>query len=66
MFLRLTTTSEDGTAARDRVPREELVDAAGPHRRDDIAGVLDAFTAERLVTQAAVDVEISHDALLAA
>jgi hypothetical protein len=66
MFLRLTTTSEDGTAARDRVPREELLDAAGPHRRDDIAGVLDAFTAERLITQAAADVEISHDALLTA
>jgi WD40 repeat protein len=66
VFLRLTTTSDDGTAARDRVPRAELLNAAGPGRRDDVAGVLDAFTAERLITQAAADVEISHDALLTA
>jgi WD40 repeat protein len=66
VFLRLTTTSDDGTTARDRVPREELLKAAGPGRDGDVAGVLDAFTAERLITQAAASVEISHDALLTA
>jgi WD40 repeat protein len=66
VFLRLTTTGDDGTTARDRVPREELLKAAGPGRDGDVAGVLIAFTAERLITQAAASVEISHDALLTA
>jgi WD40 repeat protein len=66
VFLRLTTTGDDGTVARDRVPRDELLKAAGPGRDGDVAGVLDAFTGARLITQAAEDVEVSHDALLTA
>jgi len=66
MFLRLTATSEDGTPVRDRVSRDELLGVAGHRRHDDVAEVLAAFTAERLITQAPVDVEISHDALLTA
>ena len=66
VFLRLTTASDDGAPVRDRVPHEELLGAAGADRRDDVAGVLTAFTAERLVTQASASVEISHDALLTA
>ncbi|HUN36768.1 MAG TPA: AAA family ATPase [Trebonia sp.] len=65
VFLRLAIVGDEGTTARDRVPREELLAVAGPGRRHDVALVLDAFTKERLITQGATDVEISHDALLA-
>jgi hypothetical protein len=66
VFLQLTATSEDGTLVRDRVPREDLFAVAGPDNQGDVVSVLVAFTAERLVTQAAENVEISHDALLTA
>lgn len=66
VFLRLVTTSDEGTLARDRVPRDELLAVAGPGRQGDVARLLDAFTRERLTTQAAANVEISHDALLTA
>jgi WD40 repeat protein len=66
VFTRLVSTSGDGadTAARARVA--DLTAAPGRGRAADVAAVLEAFAARRLLTLAAGTVEISHEILLTA
>jgi WD40 repeat protein/transcriptional regulator with XRE-family HTH domain len=66
VFLRLTVTSPDGVDSADRVTRAELVEGKSAAEAQDVAEVLEAFAAERLLTLAVGTVEISHEALLTA
>ncbi|MEV0418629.1 nSTAND1 domain-containing NTPase [Streptosporangium canum] len=66
IFLRLATTGSDGTDTADRVPRAALTDGQAPEHVCEVAAVLEAFAAERLLTLAAGTVEISHEVLLRA
>ncbi|MEU8252363.1 WD40 repeat domain-containing protein, partial [Nonomuraea sp. NPDC048916] len=66
IFLRLATTGSDGTDTADRVPRAALTDSQAPEHVREVATVLEAFAAERLLTLAADTVEISHEVLLRA
>src|SRR5215469_7322102 len=66
VFLRLTATSGDGVDTADRATRAELTDGKGAAEAADVAAVLEAFTAERLLTLSADTVEISHEVLLTA
>ena len=66
MFLRLTATSPDGTDTADRATRAELTEGRSPAEAKDVAAVLEAFAAERLLTLAADAVELSHEVLLTA
>jgi len=66
VFLRLTATSSDGVDSADRVTRAELTAGKSPAEAQDVEAVLEAFTAERLLTLAAGTVELSHEVLLTA
>ena len=66
VFLRLTATSSDGVDIADRATRAELTEGNSAAGSQDVEAVLEAFTAERLLTLAAGTVEISHEALLTA
>jgi WD40 repeat protein/transcriptional regulator with XRE-family HTH domain len=66
VFLRLTATSGDGVDTADRAIRAELTDGKGAAEAADVAAVLEAFAAERLLTLSADTVEISHEVLLTA
>jgi WD40 repeat protein/transcriptional regulator with XRE-family HTH domain len=66
MFLRLTTISGDGVDTADRATRAELTDGKGAAKAADVAAVLEAFAAERMLTLSADTVEISHEVLLTA
>jgi WD40 repeat protein/transcriptional regulator with XRE-family HTH domain len=66
VFLRLTATSSDGTDTADRATRAELTEGRSPAEAEDVAAVLEAFAAERLLTLAADTVELSHEVLLTA
>jgi WD40 repeat protein/transcriptional regulator with XRE-family HTH domain len=66
VFLRLTATSGDGVDTADRATRAELTDGKGAGEAADVAAVLEAFAAERLLTLSADTVEISHEVLLTA
>jgi WD40 repeat protein len=66
VFLRLTATSADGVDSADRATRAELTDGKTPAEAEDVAAVLEAFAAERLLTLAPGTVEVSHEALLTA
>src|SRR5262249_24111371 len=66
IFLRLATTGSDGTDTADRVPRAAPTDGHPPQHAREVAAVLEAFAAERLLTLAAGTVEISHEVLLRA
>jgi WD40 repeat protein/transcriptional regulator with XRE-family HTH domain len=66
VFLRLTATSTDGVDTADRATRAELTDGRGAAEAADVAAVLEAFAAERLLTLSADTVEISHEVLLTA
>ena len=66
VFLRLTATSPDGTDTADRATRAELTEGRSPAEAQDVAAVLEAFAAERLLTLAAGTVELSHEVLLTA
>jgi WD40 repeat protein len=66
VFLRLTATSGDGVDTADRATRAELTDGKGAGEAADVATVLEAFAAERLLTLSADTVEISHEVLLTA
>jgi WD40 repeat protein/transcriptional regulator with XRE-family HTH domain len=66
VFLRLTATSSDGTDTADRATRAELTEGRSPAEAGDVAAVLEAFAAERLLTLAADTVELSHEVLLTA
>src|SRR5215471_2028654 len=64
VFLRLTATSAEGVDSADRATKVELTDGKTPAEAQDVEAVLEAFTAERLLTLAAGTVELSHEALL--
>jgi WD40 repeat protein/transcriptional regulator with XRE-family HTH domain len=66
VFLRLTATGSDGVDTADRATRAELTDGKGAAEAADVAAVLEAFAAERLLTLSADTVEISHEVLLTA
>ncbi len=66
VFLRLTTTSSEGMDSADRASRAELTEGKSAAEAQDVAAVLEAFAAERLLTLAAGTVELSHEALLTA
>ena len=66
VFTRLTATSSDGTDTADRATRAELTEGRSPAEAKDVAAVLEAFAAERLLTLAADTVELSHEVLLTA
>ena len=66
VFTRLTAASSDGIDTADRATRTELTEGKNPAEADEVAAVLEAFTAERLLTLAADSVEISHEVLLTA
>ena len=66
LFIRLVATAVDGTDAADRAGRTELVHGKNDAEARDMAAVVEAFAAERLLTVAADTVEISHEALLTA
>jgi WD40 repeat protein/transcriptional regulator with XRE-family HTH domain len=66
VFTRLTATSAEGVDSADRATRAELTEGRSPAEAQDVAAVLEAFAAERLLTLAAGTVELSHEALLTA
>jgi DNA-binding XRE family transcriptional regulator/Tol biopolymer transport system component len=66
VFLRLTATSPEGADTADRATRAELTQGRSPAEAEDVAAVLEAFAAERLLTLAADTVELSHEVLLTA
>jgi WD40 repeat protein/transcriptional regulator with XRE-family HTH domain len=66
VFTRLTATSSDGTDTADRATRAELTEGRSPAEAEDVAAVLEAFAAERLLTLAADTVELCHEVLLTA
>ena len=66
VFLRLTATSPDGVDTAGRATRAELTQGRSPAEAEDVAAVLEAFAAERLLTLAAGTVELSHEVLLTA
>jgi hypothetical protein len=66
VFTRLTATSAEGVDSADRATKAELTEGKSPAEAQDVAAVLEAFAAERLLTLAAGTVELSHEALLTA
>jgi len=66
VFLRLTATSPDGIDTAGRATRAELTEGKRPAEAQDVAAVLEAFAAERLITLAASTVELNHEVLLTA
>ena len=66
VFTRLTATSAEGVDYADRATKAELTEGKSPAEAQDVAAVLEAFAAERLLTLAAGTVELSHEALLTA
>ena len=66
VFTRLTATNDDGTDTAARASPAELAAGEDSARACDVAAVLEAFVAARLLTVAAGTVEISHEALLTA
>src|SRR4029077_6372196 len=65
-FTRLTATSSDGTDTADRATRAELTEGRSPAEAEDVAAVLEASAAERLLPLAADTVELCHEVLLTA
>jgi WD40 repeat protein len=63
VFLRLTATGPDGTDTA--VPASLTASAPGTEA-DDVAAVVEAFAARRLLTLAAGTVELTHEVLLTA
>jgi WD40 repeat protein len=66
VFTRLAATSSDGMDTADRATTAELAGGKSPAEAADVAAVLEAFAAERLLTLAADSVEVSHEVLLTA
>jgi WD40 repeat protein len=66
VFTRLAATSSDGMDTADRATTAELAHGKSPAEAADVAAVLEAFAAERLLTLAADSVEVSHEVLLTA
>jgi WD40 repeat protein len=66
IFVRLTTTTDEGVDSCDRVPRAELTDGLDETGTAHVQAVLEAFAEARLVTLSSDSAEISHEALLRA
>jgi len=66
VFTRLTATSPEGMDTADRASKTELAEGKTAAQAHDVEAVLEAFTAERLLTLAAGTVELSHETLLTA
>jgi WD40 repeat protein/transcriptional regulator with XRE-family HTH domain len=66
VFTRLAVISGEGVDAADRVTRAELTEGRNAAEAQDVAAVLEAFAAERLLTLAPSTVELSHEVLLTA
>jgi WD40 repeat protein len=66
VFTRLTATTADGIDTAVRATRAELLAGKDGSAAADVAAVLTAFAAKRLLTLAAEAVEISHEILLSA
>ena len=66
VFIRLTATSADGIDTAQRLDRSELAEGRPSAEGQDVAVVLEAFAAERLLTLDAESVEISHEVILTA
>jgi WD40 repeat protein/transcriptional regulator with XRE-family HTH domain len=66
VFMRLAAPNGDGIDAAERVTRVELTDGKSAPEARDVAEVLEAFAAERLLTLEADTVAISHRVLLTA
>jgi WD40 repeat protein len=66
VFTQLTATGSEGMDTADRGTRAELIEGKSAAEIQDVEAVLEAFTAERLLTLAADSVEISHEVLLTA
>jgi WD40 repeat protein len=66
VFIRLTAAGTDSVDTAQRATRAELTGGTDPQVAGDIAEVLEAFAAERLLTLSADSVEISHEVLLTA
>jgi WD40 repeat protein len=66
VFTRLTAVGTDSADTAQRATRAELTGGTDPQVAGDIAEVLEAFAAERLLTLSADSVEISHEVLLRA
>jgi WD40 repeat protein len=66
VFTRLTATGLDGTDTAVPAATAELAECSPAGQFGDVAAVLDAFAAQRLLTLAAGTVEITHEVLLTA
>ncbi|MET8156713.1 PQQ-binding-like beta-propeller repeat protein [Sphaerisporangium sp. NPDC005289] len=66
VFIRLTAVGGDNVDTAQRATRAELTGGLSAAQARDVAAVLEAFAAERLLTLAADSVEISHEVLLTA
>jgi hypothetical protein len=66
VFTGLTATNTEGMDTTNRVTRAELAEGKSRAEIQEVAAVLEAFAADRLLTLAADSVEISHEVLLTA
>ncbi len=66
VFIQLTATTSDGVDTANRADRAELIESKSAAEALDVAAVLEAFAAERLLVLDADTVEISHEVLLTA
>jgi WD40 repeat protein/transcriptional regulator with XRE-family HTH domain len=66
VFTRLAAISGEGADTADRATRAELTEGKNAAEAQDVELVLEAFTAERLLTLAAGTVELAHEVLLTA
>jgi WD40 repeat protein len=66
VFTRLVATSSDGLDTASRATKAELTEGKNAAEAQDVEAVLEAFTAERLLTPTAGTVEITHEVLLTA
>jgi len=66
VFTRLAAANSDGVNSADSASRAELTEGKSAAQAKDVADVIEAFAAERLLTLGHDTVEISHAALLTA
>ncbi|GAA2153534.1 WD40 repeat protein [Humibacillus xanthopallidus] len=66
VFVRLTAAQTDGLDVSSQARRQDLTEGLTPADHQDVQTVLEAFSAQRLLTLDADTVEISHEAVLTA
>ncbi|MEV8635094.1 WD40 repeat domain-containing protein [Streptosporangium sp. NPDC051023] len=66
LVQQLTVITPDGQVARRRVTRVELHSGRSPSVADDLDGIVEAFTGQRLMVADGDSVELAHDILLTA